>query len=243
LWYFERGWALVLGAWFVVFASLLPNWTFFPAALAALGLTVGTAVTFVLLSRGGLIGLDDAISERLRTGAGEALATWSRTFGGNRVGEEVRQAVYSAADLQAALYPALLALASLAALGIAWWAFGRLVRGEVNPLGRLRDFRFRDELVWLLIVGVALVVLPIDGIAARAGQNLLTFMGALYALRGLAVLIVIGGGVPGPFGVLLGAVLLVFLYPFVMATTFLVGLSDTWLDIRARRRTTPNPGS
>jgi hypothetical protein len=35
----------------------------------------------------------------------------------------------------------------------------------------------------------------------------------------------------------LGALLVVFLYPLVMAATFLVGLSDTWLDIRARRST------
>jgi hypothetical protein len=56
----------------------------------------------------------------------------------------------------------------------------------------------------------------------------------LYALRGAAVLVVISG-VPGPLGMLMGGLLIVFLYPLVMATTFLVGLSDTWLDIRARR--------
>jgi hypothetical protein len=37
--------------------------------------------------------------------------------------------------------------------------------------------------------------------------------------------------------------LVLFLTPFVMATTFLVGLSDTWLDIRARRRASSTPGS
>jgi ABC-type branched-subunit amino acid transport system permease subunit len=56
------------------------------------------------------------------------------------------------------------------------------------------------------------------------------------------VLVVIGGA-PGPLGVVIGALVVVLLTPFVMATTFLVGLSDTWLDIRARRAASPTPGS
>jgi hypothetical protein len=147
----------------------------------------------------------------------------------------VSRAVYSAAELQVKLYPAMLALASLAALGIAWWAHGRLGRGERNPLPPLREFRFRDELVWLLVSAIVLLVFPRNQLAARAGQNLLAFMGALYALRGGAVLLALGGGAPGPVGILFGALLLLFMTPFVMATTFLVGVSDTWLDLRARR--------
>ena len=243
LWYFERGWALVLGAWFVALVALLPRWRFMSAALSALGLSALTAAVVMVVNGRGLGPLDGAIAGRLRSGAAEALATWTRALGGERVGEEVRQAVYRAAELQATLYPALLALASLAALGIAWWAFGRFARGEFNPLGPLSEFRFRDELVWVLIGAVALLVLPLPELANRAGQNLLTFMGALYALRGVAVLVVIGGGALGPLGMLFGALLVVFLYPIVMATTFLVGLSDTWLDIRARRAASSTPGA
>jgi hypothetical protein len=150
--------------------------------------------------------------------------------------------VYAAAELQAKLYPAMLALASLAALGVSWWAFGRLARGERTPLGPLREFRFGDGMVWLLIAGLVLLGLPLNALATRIGENLLTFTAVLYALRGAAVLVMIGG-VPGPLGMLLAALLIVFLYPFVMATTFLVGLSDTWLDIRARRQTPPAPDS
>ncbi|MEX0907397.1 MAG: DUF2232 domain-containing protein, partial [Gemmatimonadota bacterium] len=125
-------------------------------------------------------------------------------------------------------------LGSLCALAIAWWGFTRLGRGAANPLRPLREFGFRDELVWLLIAGLLLLVLPLDALATRAGGNLLTFMAVLYALRGAAVLVVIGG-VPGPLGMVVGALLIVFMYPLVMATAFIVGLSDTWLDIRARR--------
>jgi len=57
----------------------------------------------------------------------------------------------------------------------------------------------------------------------------------LYALRGLAVMIALFGA-PGPLGVVFGALMLLFLFPMVLATTLMVGLSDTWLDLRARAR-------
>jgi hypothetical protein len=38
---------------------------------------------------------------------------------------------------------------------------------------------------------------------------------------------------------MIGGVLFLLLYPLVMATTVLVGVTDTWLDIRARRAAAP----
>lgn len=241
LWYFERGWVLLLGAWFLVMVTLRPDWRFLPRALAALGATVATAAILLVASRGGFAVLDGAVAEHVRTSAEQALAMW-RPAEGQTLREEVTRTVYMVADIQAKLFPALLGLASLAGLGVAWWAFGRIAQGEPQPLGRLREFRFRDEFVWLFLGGMLLMLLPLNQLATRAGENLLAFMAALYALRGAAVLLVIGGA-PGPLGLVIGAVLVVFLYPFVMATTFLVGLSDTWLDIRARREASSTPGS
>jgi hypothetical protein len=242
MWYFERGWALLLGAWFVVMVALMPRRRFLSRALAALCATTASAAAFLAVNRGGWAELDSAVSDQLRFNATEAVSRWSATFGFERVGEELSRTVYAAAELQAQLFPALLGLASLAALGVAWWAFGRLARGEPAPLAPLREFRFGDGMVWLLIAGVLLLGLPLNALATRVGENLLTFTAVLYALRGLAVIVMVGG-VPGPIGMVLGALLVVFLYPFVMATTFLVGLSDTWLDIRARRQTPQAPGS
>jgi hypothetical protein len=159
-----------------------------------------------------------------------------------RVATDLETVVYEAADFQAMLYPALLALASLAALAVAWWAYRRLAGRDRSPLGRLRDFRFNDGLAWVLIAGALLMLLPLNDPAARTGSNLLAFMAALYALRGVAVLLVIGG-VPGPLGIAFGALLVLFLYPIVMAAAVVVGLSDTWLDIRTRRRVPSDSGS
>lgn len=242
LWYFERGWALLLGAWFVVAVVLGPRWTFLPRALGAIAATAATVSIFLLVNRGGFAILDSAIAARLRSTASQVLTVWQSTNASESVRVDMGEMLYRFAELQGRLFPALLALASLAALGVAWWAFGRVAEGIAYPLARWREFRFRDELVWLLIAGLALLLLPLDQLATRAGENLLLFMAVLYALRGAAVLLVIGGA-SGPLAVVVGTLLVLFLTPFVMATTFLVGLSDTWLDIRARRQASSNPGS
>ena len=242
LWYFERGWAMLLGAWFVVFVVVLPRWTFLPRALAAVGATAATVSGFLLLNRGGFAILDGAVDARLRSTAGQVLAMWQSSGAADSMPVDMGRRLFQLAELQGRLFPALLALASLAGLSVAWWAFGRVGQGIEQPLARWREFRFRDELVWVLIVAVALLLLPVDQIATRAGENLLMFMAVLYAVRGAAVLLVIGG-ISGPMGVVVGALLILFLTPFVMATAFIVGLSDTWLDIRARRRASSTPGS
>jgi hypothetical protein len=182
------------------------------------------------------------VAAHLRSNAALAVAAWQSMDAGTAMRVDMGRVMYQVAEMQGRLFPALLALASLAALGVAWWAFGRVGQGVGQPLSRWRDFRFRDELVWLLIAGVALLLLPLDQLATRMGENLLLFMAVLYVLRGAAVLLVLGGAT-GPIGMVIGALLVVLLTPFVMATTFLVGLSDTWLDIRARRETSSTPGS
>lgn len=242
LWYFERGWALMLGAWFVVAVVALPGRGFLARGLTAVLATSASAGLLLALSRGGWDRLDYAVAEQLRASAAGAIAVWTRVLGADRVSVEMTRTLQAAAELQVKLYPAMLGLASLAALGVAWWAWSRLAAREAAPLRPLREFRFRDDLVWLLIAGVVLLALPLGALATRAGENLLTFMAVLYALRGAAVLVVIGG-VPGPVGLVLGAVLLVFMYPLVMVATFIVGLSDTWLDIRSRRQKPSAPGS
>jgi hypothetical protein len=238
LWYFERGWALLVAAWFVVMVVALPRQGFLVRGLGALLGAELTTTLFLALNQGSFERLESAVSVRLREAAASAVAGWQRLGAPGEGGEgtvPLNDLVYRFAELQVMLFPALLALATLAGLAVAWWGFRRLTQGEREPLAPLREFRFPNDLVWLLIVGLGLLLLPAGAVAERIGSNLLTFMAALYALRGLAVLLVVGGA-PGPLGLLVGLLAVLFLYPLVMAATVLVGLTDTWLDIRARRR-------
>ena len=58
-------------------------------------------------------------------------------------------------------------------------------------------------------------------------------VGVAPGVRGAAVILTLATG-RGPMTLFIGAIALIFLYPLVMAATLVVGVSDTWLDLRAR---------
>lgn len=150
---------------------------------------------------------------------------------------QMEQALPQFTRAQWMVYPAVVALQTLAALALAWWWFSRMRGGEERwrPLRPLREFRFNDQLVWLLIAGLVLLVLPVQGAADRLGWNALLFMGSLYALRGVAVLLFWAAGVPTAMALLLAALVIVFrLVPFLVTVALVVGVGDTWLDVRSR---------
>jgi hypothetical protein len=148
-----------------------------------------------------------------------------------------------------AVFPALLALESLAALALAWATYHRLGRARLGaPLRPLRDFRFNDQLVWGLIVGLTIMLLPTLTSLRGAGKNLLVFFGALYAVRGFGVLTWFMA--PGSLGITLTVGFIMLCVPllnifallaFIMAgiASLALGLGDTWADWRSRARPTP----
>ena len=137
------------------------------------------------------------------------------------------------------LAPALLALESLLALGLGWSTYHRLSRVRIGPpLGALRQLRFNDQLVWGLVVGATLVLLPTFTEWRAVGANLICFFGTLYALRGAGVLT---WWIPDRVAALV-PIALVILVPLLgpvvvlavsLASTFVLGLGDTWRDFRA----------
>jgi hypothetical protein len=137
------------------------------------------------------------------------------------------------------LVPALLALESLLAMGLGWAAYHRLSRVRIGPpLGALRQLRFNDQLVWGLVVGATVMLLPTLVEWRAVGANLVCFFGMLYALRGVGVLT---WWIPDRVAALV-PIALVILVPLlgpsvvlavVLATTFALGLGDTWRDFRA----------
>ncbi len=151
--------------------------------------------------------------------------------------ERAAGAMHSAA----ALFPALLALASIAGLRLAWAWYHRLAARPLGaPPAPFAGFRFNDHLVWGLIAGLGLSLAPVPEAWQVLGANLLLVLGTLYAVRGLAVFRAQSGRVAGPMIVVLGLIAL-FLLPFVVGGLTLLGLADTWLDFR-RRLATPSTG-
>jgi hypothetical protein len=163
---------------------------------------------------------------------------------------DVVELVYRMVEFHTQVYPAMLGLASLAALGVAWWVYVRFARGLGGALGPLREFRFNDHLVWLFISGLAMVLVGQgevwrSDLWVRTGSNAALFMGALYAVRGAAVVQFMSGGI-SLMGFALVTVVLLLVAPVMMfaalvvvaqlvsVAALIIGLGDTWLDLRGR---------
>jgi hypothetical protein len=180
--------------------------------------------------------LQAAVEEEVQTFQTAMRATLSRTEGWS----EMSRQMSLMADTVSLLYPGLLALAAIAGLRLAWAWYHRIADRPVGaPPVPFPAFGFSDQLVWGWVVGLALALLPEPAWARVAGANVLLVWGALYAMRGLAVLATVGRRTPP--AVLLGlAMVTVVLLPFVLGGLTVVGLADTWLDFR--RRQTPATG-
>ena len=244
IWQFDRGWALVLAAWFVVAVLVVKEESFTARALLATAATAATTALFMVLRPGAFRGLDLQLAAQLRAAVAQQVQLWDSA--GAKLPPAFAEGMYRVVETRSFLGPGLAALASMAALALAWGIFRRAVVRDEPALPPLRDWRFRDELVWLAVAGLLLVLVPGLGPGAvRVGSNLLTFMGALYALRGVAVLVSLSGGAFGLGGLLLvlfAALADRWIPPLVMAAAVLVGLTDTWLDLRARLAAPPSPG-
>nr|MBA3522050.1 DUF2232 domain-containing protein [Gemmatimonadales bacterium] len=142
-------------------------------------------------------------------------------------------------DTVSTLYPALLALAAIAGLRLAWAWYHRIAEHPVgSPPAPFPAFVFSDQLVWGWVAGLAGFLLPVPEPWRLAGANLLLIWAVLYATRGLAVFS--AGASKVPRSVIAALVLVsLFLLPFVLGGLTLLGLADTWLDFR-RRFAAPN---
>ena len=238
----SRGWALLLGGSFLGATLARPAWGVLHRGLLAVAVSLVAATAWLALG-GGWSETDAAIREHLLTVSTMVFDGLGGDAAEGGVSEGLGTMAREVALLQWRLFPALLGLQSLAALALVSWTMARLRRAESGPfvLGPLRDFRFHDQLVWLLIAGLVAVVLPVGEVAARVAQNVLLFMGGLYALRGAAVLVYLVGGAPSILAVVFAALAAVFLYPLVLTVAVLVGLGDTWLDVRGRVALAPRP--
>ncbi|HET9293929.1 MAG TPA: DUF2232 domain-containing protein [Gemmatimonadales bacterium] len=151
------------------------------------------------------------------------------------------EAIADALRPMASIFPGLMALFAFAGLLLAArWARRIAPQPAIPPLAPFRDFRFTDQLVWLVVAGLAGVLFPVPPEVHDPAASMLFFGSGLYALRGAAVLWTAVARAPRVVvaALVLGAL---FLLPFVLGGCVLLGLADTWLDFR-RRMKPPQPG-
>ncbi len=233
VWYVERGWALMAGGCFAALTLRRPKASFSGRALLALAVGAGATGLFLGLRHGAWEALTWAVRDRMIDGVATAIEAWRLMRGGEAVPPGLVSAIYRTVEVQTAVFPALVGIASMAGLGVAWWLYVRLSSGSDQGLSPVREFRFNDHLVWLFIGGLALLVIRWGDALASVGANAVVFMGALYALRGAAVIMFLSGGL-SLFGYVLVALGLLFVPPLVLLGALVVGIGDTWLDVRSR---------
>ncbi len=231
-WFLERGWALLLGGVFTAITLRRPTSPFSARAIGAVAGTAGLSAVALGVHSGGWGAAQWIIQDRMTKGVATTLDAVSLMRGGQGLPQALVTTIYEAVDKQIQVFPAMLGLASVAALGVAWWIYVRLATDGDGALGPLKDFRFNDHLVWVLIGGVLLMVLRLGGLT-RVGANAVVFMGALYAVRGAAVILFLSGGL-SIFGFVLLVVGVLFVPPLVFTGAMVVGIGDTWLDVRRR---------
>jgi hypothetical protein len=259
-----RGWSLLLAGSFGLVCLFSLRRPLFSRALLALGITMALAMVMSFLGPVTLSEASKTVATEFARRNAETMsamndvikthtAEWTDlTTKVPKLAEAVAETPQELTVLSGwgvVVFPALLALQSLAALALAWATYHRLGRARIGaPLRPLREFRFNDQLVWGLIVGLTIMLLPTLTALRGAGKNLLVFFGALYAVRGFGVLTWFMA--PGSLGITLTVGFIMLCLPLlnVFAAAALVmtaiaslalGLGDTWADWRSRARSTP----
>jgi len=229
MWYLERGWALLLGGSFVGLSIARPKMKISDRALEAVFGALMVAVILMILIPGAWNVVDWVISDRVRSTVAQVIALG----GGEGLAPALITALYQTAEIQILIFPALTALASMSALLLSSWLFTSFSGRSEEVLGSVKNFRFNDHLIWILVVGLFLLFTRWSEPLQRVGSNAIVFIGALCAVRGAAVIVFITGG----FSVLGYAMTifgLVIVPPIVLGGAVLIGIADIYLDFRKR---------
>ncbi len=258
-----RGWCLLLAGTFGLVCLLGVRRPLFSRSLLTLGITLVMATMVTLLGPVTLSQATKTLAGEFTRRNAETMSTLNGVIASHQkewkdlaakvpklvdLPAETEKELGVMSDAGADVFPALLALQSLAALALAWAVYHRLGRARLGPpLGPLREFRFNDQLVWGLIVGLTIMLVPTLTALRGVGINLLVFFGALYAMRGFGVLTWFMA--PGSLAITLAVGFVLLWAPVLNAFAALafmmlgvaalaLGLGDTWADWRSRARST-----
>jgi hypothetical protein len=245
-----KGWVLILAASFGLVSVIVPGDRFFPRALSSLAVAMALGFAMVLVSPGGPARISGAMTAEFNRRNSEYLTKLHRATEDpaskqlidnsplmQSVIDENEANLTAIPKVTSVLVPALLALESLAAMGLGWALFHLMSPVRIGPaLGKLRDFRFNDQLVWGVAVGASICLLPAFADGRNAGLNLLVFFGGLYLLRGMGVLAWMSQTRALTYLII---ALTIFVLPVVAALAIVLGLGDTWVDWRARAAARP----
>ena len=136
-------------------------------------------------------------------------------------------------------WPGILALQTLAGLALAWHLHVRITTSALgSPVGRFRDFCIGDAWVWGIVAWLGVLILPVSSALHVAGTNVGIVAGALYVLRGAAIVITFAEafGISATALAIVAATAAALAVPllFVLPGLCTLGITDTWYHYRRR---------
>jgi hypothetical protein len=176
-----------------------------------------------------------------------SLSGWAWIGGGGETGAAAGPDAWLAESVGfvSDYYPAIAALQLMAGLALATAIYHRTSpKAWGTDVGRLRDFRFADQLGWVVVVTLLVLLTPGLALLRTGASNALLVLGTLYAMRGAGVGLCaldragLGRGL-GAAIVCVGALLML---PIALGGAILVGVVDSHMDIRRRWLTPTKPG-
>jgi len=234
------GWLLLLALAFTARLVRWPDQPMLTQAAWSVGVAAAATLLVLTVSPGGLVGAVTAVGAELgarsmaasrewqamtATTAWQELAASSPVWA--EMATEVERQLGSWPARVRPLFPALVVLQSLLLLALAWALVHRLGRRRIGPpMSPLRRFRFDDRAIWGVVLGLALVALPGGGLVQQGGWNLLVVFGALYAIRGVGVMVWFLA--PGWWQKVAWGILTLLFWPVIGAVAVGLGLGDTW---------------
>ena len=141
-------------------------------------------------------------------------------------------------------FPGLTVLAAGAGILVAWAVYQRVAHRPIGgPAPPFAGFRGSDHLLWGLVVPLAILISPAGDALDLIAVNVLLVFGIIYVTRGAAILtwFMRPKSLLGSVGLGLAAVAALFVLPIAGSGLLLLGIVDTWIDIR--RRPMPPPST
>jgi hypothetical protein len=169
---------------------------------------------------------------------------WITARDGSSAAAELAALVADSVRYAADYFPAVLALQLIAGLALATAIYMRVTEAPHGPgLDRFARFRFNENIGWVAIPPLLVILIPMLAAARVGATNLLIVLGVLYALRGASV-IAFGLQLVGASSRFMTVVVVVgafLILPVAVAGAILLGIVDSGLDLR--RRWSPPPAS
>ena len=237
--------AAVIGTATFTIAVVFTNWSLIHRSLVAIAAAAIGVLAFTTVLRTSWPEVRWWVESRIGVSA-QIMLSWLATRngaeGGSAAGSDTWVIIQLedwfevAVPLMADFFPAMLAIQMLAGLALASVLYDRMTHQTRGTLGWFRDFRFTEHLGWAAVVALGIVLVTRFAAIKILAANVLVVAGALYALRGAAVVsfaLAMAGG-PGFFTTAVIVLSILFMLPVVLPGTILLGVVDAGLDLRKR---------